>query len=58
MSSWGGEDNQQGGSWWTAWSHIFVQINREEQLGSKTDHATQGSSMGKESLNTSDLKNL
>ena len=51
----GGEDSRQRGSWWTrqggglqaGWSHILVQINREEQLGSKTDHATQGSSSGK-----------
>ena len=28
----------------------FMWINWEEQLGSKTDHETQGSSMGKEAL--------
>ena len=33
-------------------------INQEEQLGSETDHATQGSSVGKGSLKTSDCKNL
>ena len=52
---WGGEDARQGGSWqnggqgsgwWTRWSHICVQINREEPLGSKTDHGTQGSCVG------------
>ena len=35
-----------------------MQINREEQLGSKTDHTTQGSSKGKESLKTCGCKNL
>ena len=54
MGSQGGEEVWQGSSWRTRWSHICVQINQEEQLGSKTDHATQGSSMGKESLKTSD----
>ena len=34
------------GGWWTKWPHICVRINREEQLGSKTDHTTQGSSLG------------
>ena len=33
-----------GGGWRL---HICVQINQEEKLGSETDHATQGSSMGK-----------
>ena len=45
----------QGGSWWTGqgggWqrgqSHICMQINQEEQLGSETDLATQGSSAGR-----------
>ena len=50
MSSQGGEDTQQVGSWWTKWSYICVWINQEEQLGSETDHTTQGSSMGQESL--------
>ena len=36
--------------WWIVQSHIFVQIKWEEQLGSETDHATQGSSTGKYSL--------
>ena len=53
--SWGREDSQQGsvwrtrpgGCWQSRQSHICVQINWEEQLGSETDHATQGSSMGK-----------
>ena len=55
----GREDLQQGGSWWTpkgGWqrgrSHIRVQINREEQLGSETDRTTQGSCQGKWSLKT------
>ena len=47
MGSQGGEDKQQGGSWQSRRSHIHVWINREEQLGSKTDRATQGSSVGK-----------
>ena len=56
MGSWGTEDMQQGSSWRTRWarwwlvhqwSHFHVQINGEEQLGSETDHATQGSSTGK-----------
>ena len=38
---------QQGGSWHTGQSHICVWINQEETLGSQTDHATQGSSVGK-----------
>ena len=29
------------------WSHIQVQINQEEQLGSETDRATQSFSVGK-----------
>ena len=33
-------------------------INWDEQQGNKTDLATQGSSMGKESLKTSGYKNL
>ena len=44
--SWDREDTQQGGRR-TVWSHIHVQISWEEQLGSKTDHATQGSSVEK-----------
>ena len=51
----GGEDLQKsdgwktgaGHSWQSGQSHICVWINWEEQLGSETDHATQGSSMGK-----------
>ena len=43
---WGGEDSQQGGGWWTRKSHICVWIGREDQLGSETDHATQGSAPG------------
>ena len=38
---------RQGASWWARWSHIRVWINWEEQVGSKTDHATQDSSVGK-----------
>ena len=46
----GGEDLRQGYGWRTSWSHSFMQKNWEEQLGSETDHTTQGSSAGKESL--------
>ena len=53
VGSQGAEDAHQsdrlgrrGGSWWTRRSHSCVQINQEEQLGSETDCATQGSSMG------------
>ena len=35
-----------GSGWRTGRSHICVHINWEEQLGSETDHATQGSSGG------------
>ena len=41
-SSW---QTRQGGGLWTGWSHICMQINQEEQLGSETDHETQGSSI-------------
>ena len=56
MGSWGREDKGKAvagglgkrvGSWQSGWSHICVQINLEEQLGGETDHATQGSSVGK-----------
>ena len=40
-----GEDSQHGCHWWSEQSHIRVQINREEQPGSNTDHTTQGSSV-------------
>ena len=36
-----------GSSWQSGWSGTCVQINQEEQLGSETDHVTQGSSTGK-----------
>ena len=36
-----------GGGWQSGKSHICVWINREEQMGSETDHATQGFSAGK-----------
>ena len=55
MGSQGRDDARQGSGWW---SHICVQINWEEQLGSETDHTTQGSSEGRESLQTSGCKNL
>ena len=35
-----------GGGWQSEQSHICVWINREEQLGSETDHATQDSRAG------------
>ena len=57
MGSWDGQDvyskvaagvlGERGGSWWSGRSHIHLQINQEEQLGSKTDHTTQGSNVGK-----------
>ena len=51
----GGEDSQKGRAWWIqrggglwiGWSHICVQINWEEKLGSETDSETQGSNVGK-----------
>ena len=33
----GGEDLQQGGSWQSGQSHIYVRMNWEEQLGSQTE---------------------
>ena len=33
----GGRPGGQGSGWWTGRSHIHVQINQKEQLGSKTD---------------------
>ena len=42
----GGENLWQGGSWQSRRSHICVQLNWEEKLGSETDHETQGSSAG------------
>ena len=49
------EDSQQGSGWWTGrggglqtgQSHIHVQINQEEQLGSENHHTTQSFSVGK-----------
>ena len=38
----GGEDSWQNGGWWTLQSHIHMQINREAQRGSETDHAILG----------------
>ena len=56
-NSWVREDSQQGGSlrtragnatvWPSRWSYICEQKKQEEQLGSETDHATQGSRAGK-----------
>ena len=46
MGSWGGEDSWQGGGWWRRMFHMCVQINLEEQLGSKTDFTTQGPVQG------------
>ena len=41
VAGWWLEDwGEQGGGWQTRQSHICVQINQEEQLRSKTDHAT------------------
>ena len=47
----GREDVKQGRGWGTRWSHIHMQMNREEQLGSKTDISTQGSSPGNKGSN-------
>ena len=58
MGSHSRENVQQGSGWWTRKTNIRVWINQEEQLGSKTNHTTQGSSMGKQSLKTSGYKNL
>ena len=33
--------------WQSVWPHICLWINQEAQLGSETDHTTQGSSTGK-----------
>ena len=55
MGSWEGEDVEQGSGWRF---HICMRINQEDQLGSKTDCATQASSMWKKSLKTSGCKNL
>ena len=46
MGSQGGEVSWQCSGWRTRQFHIRVQINQEEQLGSETDLATQGSSTG------------
>ena len=63
----GGEDMQNVGGKWTGqikqwletkWSYICERINQEQQLGSKTDHETQGSSLGRQSLKTSGCKIL
>ena len=42
-----GGPGRQGSGLQTGQSHIRVQINWEEQLGSETDRTTQCSSMGK-----------
>ena len=47
MGSWGGEDSYQGRGWQSGQSHIHVQINLEEELGSERDRANQGSNAGK-----------
>ena len=39
---WGREDLWQDGGWQTLQSHIYAQINWEEQRGSETDSATPG----------------
>ena len=56
MGSWGREDTWQGGGWRTGQARQWQVVphsrldNQEEQLGSETDCANQGSSVGKESL--------
>ena len=64
MGSWGREDAWQGGSWrtgqgrqWLAVLHLHVD-NPEGITGEQTDCATQGSSVGIQSLKTSGYKNL
>ena len=48
QARWQLEDlGRQGSSWQTGQSYICMWINWEKQLGSKTDHVTQGSSVGK-----------
>ena len=37
----GSSKTEQGGGWQSGWSHICMQINREEQLESETDLSTQ-----------------
>ena len=56
MGSWGGEDLWQGICWRTGQSHICVWINWEEQLGSETESATQGSSMRKKGTKPLNVK--
>ena len=58
MGNQGREDLWQGGSWQTGRSHIRLRINCKKQLESKADHATQGSSAGKQSPKTYGYKNL
>ena len=55
MASWQLKD-QEGKA--TLGSPIFVRIKQEEHLGIETNHATLGSSTGKESLNTFGCKNV
>ena len=54
LGSWSGEDTWQGSGWRTGQARWRLADrvpdlrvdNQEEQLGSKTDHTTQGSNMG------------
>ena len=46
----GSQGGEEASSWRTRQSHISRQLNREEPLGSETDHTGHGSSAGKESL--------
>ena len=55
MGSWGRENMDKAAAgrpgrvrhrWWIRRSHILVQVNREGQLGGKTDYAMQGSNAG------------
>ena len=43
----GGQRGSEGRGWKTRRFHIHMWINWEEQLGSKTEHTTQGSNPGK-----------
>ena len=47
MGSQGREDTQQDGDWRTGWFYICLQIEWEEELGSRTECSTQGPSVGK-----------
>ena len=47
----GRENSWQGGSWWSRQSHIHMQINQEEQLGSETDPQPRAPEWGNKASN-------